>query len=262
MNDIERWNNIWNQSEIFHEAGVFDCVVEALKDNIDKNIAGLKILEAGAGTGTTSFWLAKLGAWPTLVDYSPVAIEKMTAMFARNNLPAKFLRDDIKQMSVEADSYDLVFNSGVMEHFSYQEQVEILLELKRVCKPGGKIILFTPNAKCLFYRLYKWLCETNDVWQWGPEYPITSLKKQFKGAGLKMQREYSVGFLESLKHLEAIEGTQILSALFRAFHDNLPKEEKNLFEGYLVCSIGTKKNTGGGKSCPQDADTGQSTKPR
>jgi len=237
----EHWNRIWEQSGDFDENVVFQCVVDSIMDNMGQNMKGLKILEAGAGTGTTSLHLAKQGAIPTLVDYSPVAIEKMKDMFDHNAISATFICEDIRNISVRGNSYDLVFNSGVLEHFPYEEQVKILLEMKRICKPTGKVMLFTPNAKCLFYRLFKWLCEINNVWRWGPEEPVVSMERQFKDAGLIISREYSIGFLDSLEHLAAIKGTEFLVAVLREFYHHLSPEEKNLFEGYLVCSVGIKR---------------------
>ncbi|ADG81824.1 Methyltransferase type 11 [Thermincola potens JR] len=238
--DREYWDRIWKGNGGFDENVFFECVVDSIIDNMGGSVAGRRILEAGAGTGTSSLQLARRGAIPTLVDYSPVAIEKMQDMFERNSIPAVFLLNDIRRMDAENNSFDLVFNAGVMEHFSYEEQVRILREMKRVCKDTGRIIVLTPNARCLFYRLLKWLLETNGTWPWGPEQPVVSLLRQFNEAGLKVVREYSVGFLESLEHLACIKNTEGIVSLLRSFYYALPAEDKNLFEGYLVCTVGAK----------------------
>jgi 2-polyprenyl-3-methyl-5-hydroxy-6-metoxy-1,4-benzoquinol methylase len=157
--DGEHWDKIWSREESFDENIYFQCVVDSIIEIMGGSVRGLRVLEAGAGTGTTSLQLAIRGASPALVDYSPVAVEKMKEMFKRNKVPASYFCEDVRALSSNNGSYDLVFNSGVLEHFPFNEQVKILAEMKRVCKPSGRVIVFTPNARCLFYRLYKWFSE-------------------------------------------------------------------------------------------------------
>lgn len=234
------WDDLWSKSGEFNSNEYFECVVDSIKENINVPLKDANILEAGAGMGTTSLQLAKEGANVTLLDYSQIAIDKMDKMFKANNINASFLCNDIRKIDVEDNTYDVVFNSGVLEHFSYDEQVEILKELKRVCKPNGRVIVFVPNAKCLLYRTWKYVLESIGKWQYGIEVPIVSLENQFKDAGLNLAEEFSTGFEDALGQFRSFKETQTATDLINLFYNSVSDEEKRLFEGYLVCSIGEK----------------------
>ncbi|WNC14460.1 class I SAM-dependent methyltransferase [Brevibacillus brevis] len=236
----EIWDEMWAKENEIDENVFFKCVVDAVIENMNVPIQGAKILEAGAGTGTSSFQLAKLGATVTLVDYSENSIQKMKRMFDRHDIPAKFYCNDIRSMDIENDTYDVVFNSGVLEHFSFEDQVLILRELKRICKPGGRVITLNPNAKSLLYRCWKWILESSNRWPYGYEQPVITLKNQFEEVGLAFLSEYSVGFDVSVDQFGSFSEFQLAASFMRSFYHSLPDNEKRLMEGYLLCSVGEK----------------------
>lgn len=45
----------------------------------------------------------------------------------------------------ENDSIDEIYNSHLIEHFNYNKGLEVLKEWYRVLKPGGKLIIETPD---------------------------------------------------------------------------------------------------------------------
>lgn len=239
-NQKQLWDDMWQNRGEINENIFFKCVVDAVVDNINVPINNALILEAGAGTGTSSFQLAKLGGKVTLVDYSKPAIEKMQRLFNRNSFDAKFLCNDIRQIDEKDNTYDIVFNSGVLEHFSYNDQVSILKELGRICKTNGRVITMTPNAKCVFYRFWKWILELENQWKWGEETPVVSMASQFREANLQLVTEYSIGFDHAISLLGSFNEFKVAENYFKAFYDSLPNNEKYLMEGYLLCSVGRK----------------------
>ena len=61
-----------------------------------------------------------------------------------NKNGAKLIQGDILNIPCADNSFDGVYNVGVMEHFS-AEQIDIILEqFRRVLRPNGKLILFWP----------------------------------------------------------------------------------------------------------------------
>jgi len=62
---------------------------------------------------------------------------------------------DAKEIPYEDDTVDEIFASHLLEHFSYAEIDGILKEWKRALKPGGKLVIETPDA----YHSYKRFCE-------------------------------------------------------------------------------------------------------
>lgn len=240
MSGKEVWDDLWEKHQDINEEDYFKCVVDAVLENINIPIENAKILEAGAGTGTSSFQLAKKGAQVSLVDYSEKAIIRMEQMFRQNSLSANFFCDDIRNMDIDDNSYDIVFNSGVMEHFPYDQQVAILREMRRICKPNGLVITMNPNAKCLLYRVWKYVLEQIDQWAYGEENPVLSLSNQYREVGLELVREYSIGFEEAIKQFSSFNEFKLAAQYMSTFYYSLSRSEKQLIEGYLLCSVGKK----------------------
>jgi predicted SAM-dependent methyltransferase len=63
------------------------------------------------------------------------------------------LQADILTLPFEDNSFDYILFLDVIEHLFYPEQLIAVKELKRVLKPGGKIILSVPNLAHLASRI-------------------------------------------------------------------------------------------------------------
>ena len=99
-----------------------------------------RVLHAGCGSGEVD---TDINAWLkiTAVDISTQAL----AIYKRNNAGTeRVVHGDIFALPFADDSFDGVYNLGVMEHFTVEEIHRILGELRRVLKPGGRIVLFWP----------------------------------------------------------------------------------------------------------------------
>lgn len=110
------------------------------------NFAGRpsRILEAGCGSGTYLNVLSKYGHITAGIDNEPNAVR-----IARKNCGDVRLAD-IKKLPFRKNSFDLIFNQGVMEHFSDAEFTAILRECARV---APKAAIIVPAATSPF-RLY------------------------------------------------------------------------------------------------------------
>jgi SAM-dependent methyltransferase len=161
---------------------------------------GMAVLEIGSGSGEISLYLAKEGRKVTLLDLS---LQNLT--FSRQC--AKDL--GISVTTVEADallglpfldeSFDWVWSSGLLEHFSFQERKNILHEQCRITRKG--VITLVPNAACVAYRAGKDYQEERGFWLYGLETPILTLREEYEAAGLRVDSEYSVGFQHAFNFL-------------------------------------------------------------
>lgn len=117
-----------------------------------------KILEIGCGRGGfASNFLSKYDEIIEsyyAVDYSQEAISK-GELFAENKFRnLKFQQGDIQKIDFENEYFDYIFSFETIEHVPRPQKA--ILELNRVLKNGGTLVLTTPNYFGFFglYRIY------------------------------------------------------------------------------------------------------------
>lgn len=99
------------------------------------------ILDAGCGVGYGSQMLAGRTDCVTGVDYSPLAVQHARLHHtARNSV---FAQMDCQFLAFADASFDTVVSFEVFEHLPKPEQ--FIAECVRVLRPGGKLIISTPN---------------------------------------------------------------------------------------------------------------------
>jgi len=114
-------------------------------------VSGGKVLEVGCANGDRLALLKSLG-WKTFgIEPDPqsarIASERgldiITGILEPGKLPA--------------DSFDAIILSHVIEHLN--NPVEAVKEFHRLLKPGGRLVLLTPNTKSFGHRKYglNWL---------------------------------------------------------------------------------------------------------
>jgi WD40 repeat protein/SAM-dependent methyltransferase len=149
----------------------------SLEDEIKKNIEMFhalteirslpnvhRTLDIGCGTGRYPFALMYQGHDATGIDVSPEAIKKcnMTKELEETRwgkLGVRFLCMDGRKTLFEDSTFDLVTcMMGTFAHFTFGEKRVLLLEMRRILKPNGYVVISTwnpryANAKYLgFYR--------------------------------------------------------------------------------------------------------------
>jgi 2-polyprenyl-3-methyl-5-hydroxy-6-metoxy-1,4-benzoquinol methylase len=104
-----------------------------------------EILDVGCGSGMNSILLARKGHRMHGVDISEVAIEQYNSHGFDGRVA------DIEAgLEYDDSSFDMVFCSEVIEHMTSPEA--LVLEIGRVLKPGGRLVLSTPNSAFWLYR--------------------------------------------------------------------------------------------------------------
>jgi SAM-dependent methyltransferase len=97
------------------------------------------ILHAGCGGGQVEEGLFDPGAVIGM-DIS----RKALTLYKKNHPGSNIIQGDITNTGFRDQSFDGIYNLGVMEHFSEMEIHTILREFRRILKNRGKIILFWP----------------------------------------------------------------------------------------------------------------------
>ncbi len=107
---------------------------------------GARVLDVACGAGQTAIPMSRAGAKVTGVDIATNLIEQARARAQAENLDARFEEGDAEMLPYEDGSFDIVISLiGAM--FAPRPEL-VAAELKRVCRPGGKIIMgnWTPTG--------------------------------------------------------------------------------------------------------------------
>jgi ubiquinone/menaquinone biosynthesis C-methylase UbiE len=98
------------------------------------------VLEVGCGEGIALQYLKPL-------RYVGVDLSFVRLRFASTRYPTHaFIQGDGTNLPVCSEFFDLVFCSGTLHHLPDFKAFEVVKEMKRICKKGGRIALIEPNA--------------------------------------------------------------------------------------------------------------------
>jgi ubiquinone/menaquinone biosynthesis C-methylase UbiE len=152
------------------------------------------VIEVGCGSGFTTLGLAHKGARCALLDISPVALDTACEAFTRAGLPTpERYAEDALHSSVPSDSFDAVWNGGVIEHFSDEGKEMLIREMVRMCKPGGRVIILVPNRLCWQLQVRQAWQKARGTWKYGFEDDMSPgrLKRMAKRLGFTKIETYA-----------------------------------------------------------------------
>ncbi len=99
---------------------------------------GLKILEIGVGTGK-NFPYYPANAEVTAIDFSEKMLSRATEKAKKQGIEVTLQQMDVESLSFEDDTFDTAVATFVF--CSVPDPIKGLKEIRRVCKPGGKVLL-------------------------------------------------------------------------------------------------------------------------
>lgn len=100
---------------------------------------GRTVLEAGSGEGYGANMIAGVAARVIGLDYDASAVEHVRAAYPR----VEMLQGNLAELPLDDDSVDVVVNFQVIEHL--WDQGQFLRECLRALRPGGELLISTPN---------------------------------------------------------------------------------------------------------------------
>ena len=118
--------------------------------------AGERVLDVGSGSGVFADRLARAGCRVVGVDANPAAVEYATATFARDGL--EFLHGYLDELELPPQSFDRATSIEVIEHAHMPQVLELLGDLRRILKPGGRLLVTTPNYRGVWPAI-EWLAD-------------------------------------------------------------------------------------------------------
>jgi ubiquinone/menaquinone biosynthesis C-methylase UbiE len=111
-------------------------------------VTGLRILDAGCGTGNFSLTLAARGADMVGVDQSAAMLSRARGKSQEGPGTVEWVRGDLAQLPFPAQSFDGVVSITALDFIACREAV--IRELARVLKPGGFLVVAVLNRYSLW----------------------------------------------------------------------------------------------------------------
>lgn len=234
---VETWDKVAEDYNIEISESEKELAYEIIENlNEVGMIKGSKLLELGSGSGHLSAVFAMEGYAVTLLDFSEKALEKSRETFERYGLNGEFIKGDLMNLPDFDKEYDLVWNSGVMEHFEEEELISVFHSIKRVVK--NRFMIIVPNPNSLPYLMMRYKAMEKGNWPYGTEYLRDNYIDILKEVGLYVTEErYLAGYM-SKEHLDYVFGNSENTEYFKKLVDS---KIINDVEKYLVMYLGGSK---------------------
>lgn len=189
MKKKSEWDGFWKNKKNFSKKVLDFGRKYYFANMITKQLGdfdGKKVLEAGSGSCESLVYVAKKAKKAIGLDNAPGAIDVGKNNFEKSGISNdkySLVLGDIFAMPFKKESFDIVFNAGVMEHFN---SVKPIQEMMRVTKNNGSVVILVP-AKYSLYNLFFSLLNIGlkDVWEEHKFYTKKLMKKELNEAGAK-----------------------------------------------------------------------------
>jgi len=107
-------------------------------ERVMSDVRGLRVLDAGCGTGRHALSLARCGAQVTAIDFSSGMLGKARAKPGAEAV--EFLQHDLQSPLPFSDGqFDRVVSGLVVDHIG--SLADYFAELRRVCRPDGLVLI-------------------------------------------------------------------------------------------------------------------------
>jgi len=112
-------------------------------------IKGRRFLDVGCAVGDYMAVVAEMGGIVSGIDLNKKEIERGRQIFATAGLQGDFHIGDARALPFEDEHFDVIYSADVFEHISRETKDAVVKEMYRVLKPGGRVIIKTPNLDYL-----------------------------------------------------------------------------------------------------------------
>lgn len=153
MRNQELWDSYMQAYDFLTEVESYNQNIRTFADVVNVE-PGLKVLDAGSGTGNLSLLLKRGGAEVTSCDFSPAAL----ARHRRKDPHAQQVLASLEDPLPFADrEFDAICCASVLFTLSREGCRSALREFSRIMKRTGRLVVSVPSAEARLVRLVEML---------------------------------------------------------------------------------------------------------
>ena len=120
---------------------------------LELNTINCEVLDFGCGIGSSIEKVIKFNPKKiTGIDISEVSIRKAKNKVKETESEIELLVDNCEQTKFNSNNFDIVYGTGILHHLNMSMCLD---EIKRVLKPGGKLIFIEPLGTNPLINLYR-----------------------------------------------------------------------------------------------------------
>lgn len=122
------------------------------------DLTGQQVLDYGSGHGMASVIMARRGAMVTACDLSPGYCAEAQRRAAANECPINIVACNGEELPFVNSSFDAIWGHAILHHL---DVATAAAELRRVLKPGGRVVLCEPWGGTPIWRwIRRWRSHT------------------------------------------------------------------------------------------------------
>jgi SAM-dependent methyltransferase len=153
------------------------------------DLAGATLLDLGCGMGTFTVETAARGAHAIGIDPAAAAVHAAAGVAAAAGHPsARFIRGDAANLPVRDGCADVVLAADLTEHLDDVTLARVLREAARALRPGGVLVVYTPERQHFLERLREAGIMRQDPSHIGVR-TAAALRSAIVSAGLEVRRQ-------------------------------------------------------------------------
>ena len=189
VSTLEHWESYWKG----HRQDIDDTystgarlVREVLADG---PVAGMRVMEIGAGSGRDLLELVRQGARGLVLDYSPQSLQLVREQAKLKGLAVMLVQADATRMPFRDGAIDISFHQGLLEHF--RDPMPLLRENARITRSGGRVLVDVPQTFHLYTLMKNALILVNRWFAgWETQFTVGELERLVRESGLETVRSY------------------------------------------------------------------------
>jgi 2-polyprenyl-3-methyl-5-hydroxy-6-metoxy-1,4-benzoquinol methylase len=139
------WWQVFAPLAFTHPAGVDAIAGDAMF--LHGPSTGAQLLEIGCGNGLMLEKMRSRGWDVTGIEFDPACVAQAEAR------GLTCYGHDLRELALPSESFDAIYMGHVIEHL--YDPRSLLVECRRVLKPGGELVIITPNAQGWGHRHYQ-----------------------------------------------------------------------------------------------------------